>query len=120
MKIKQEEEAVEMIKLSLEEYTELIMYKERAEQQTKLAEEYKQRLEKYETILFAPVYEENGSEVPKTVILSRKCSACKVVKFTNEFYRDRTQSGGFSYKCIECTKNTVKKRKVSASTPSNE
>ena len=38
----------------------------------------------------------------KPLIISRKCKYCKIVKPSNEFYRDRANPLGFGYGCKKC------------------
>ena len=125
-----EEEKFVLVKpltLTAANYIQLVLSKERAEQQLEeykqRMEEYKQRMEKYEEMLFNRSngqYEQEEEEnvlVPKSIVISRKCSGCKQVKMAEHFYRDRSQSGGLSYKCIECIKaGKQNKKKNSANT----
>ena len=42
-------------------------------------------------------------------LISRKCKYCKVVKTSDDFYKDKTNPLGFGYGCKECLKQFQKK-----------
>lgn len=49
-----------------------------------------------------------------------KCSKCGKVKPSTEFYKDKTQSRGYSYSCKECTRRAKNKYKIICATCGKE
>ena len=47
----------------------------------------------------------------ETVLSFKRCWVCGKIKPLSEFYRDKSRSGGYDNKCIECTRKKKAERR---------